>query len=122
MNNKIVFGHMIVLVAILVSGVLLHTNGLAGGILFDCLMYVLLAGFSVQFLLVAAGDRITGVPLSKLADRMSFSLWVGVAYAFIMMRDTDIGLVYSLLIIIPGIFMGLILISMIQFLLKRVGF
>lgn len=122
MNKNLILGHAFLLSAILAFGVLLYANGAGGGIVYDCLMYIVLAGFLIQFVFVLFGDRISIALPSKLANKYTFSLWVGAGYSFIMLRDTEIGIVYSLLVLIPGILMGFLLISMMQFLLKRIGF
>lgn len=101
-------------------GVILFVQGSAGGLVFDTLMYGVLCGILVQLIVVATGPKVSAFDHARWANIWTFSIWVGVSYSFILLRDTNIGLLFSLFVSIPGALLGLLLISVMKFLLSKV--
>lgn len=114
--------HLILMAGFLSWGVFLFVQGCAGGFIFDALMYAILLGLLVQLVVVAAGSKVAALDHPRRANVWTFSIWVGVSYTFILLRDTSIGLLFSLLVAVPGALLGLLLISVMKFLVRKVPF
>ena len=114
--------HLLVLTLVMSFGVVLFAQGSAGGLFYDILMYGVLCGIMVQLIVIVASSKTNALDHSKWANIWTFSIWFGISYPFILLRDTNIGLLFSLLVSIPGTLLGLITISVMRLLASKVPF